>query len=97
MTRNGKKRVNKMENVSLAATVAAVAATGNQSWLWQNPPDLNGTWNLTDESWNQTRHFPQFCDAWEAAQHNLFQTANLFFAASFLIPRNYKQNILLVR
>ncbi|GLH03039.1 Blood vessel epicardial substance [Gryllus bimaculatus] len=38
-----------------------------------------------------------FCLEWEAAQHNLFQTANLFFAAAFLVPRSFKQSLLLLR
>lgn len=40
---------------------------------------------------------PKFCLEWEAAQHNLFQTANLFFAAAFLVPRSFKQSLLLLR
>ncbi|XP_049840316.1 blood vessel epicardial substance-like, partial [Schistocerca gregaria] len=38
-----------------------------------------------------------FCLEWEAAQHNLFQTANLFFAAAFLVPRSFKQSLLVLR
>jgi hypothetical protein len=37
------------------------------------------------------------CVDWEAAQHNLFQTANLFFAAAFIVPRTFKQSLLLLR
>ncbi|XP_021936877.1 blood vessel epicardial substance-A-like isoform X2 [Zootermopsis nevadensis] len=37
------------------------------------------------------------CVEWEAAQHNLFQTANLFFAAAFIVPRSFKQSLLLLR
>ncbi|XP_067011153.2 popeye domain-containing protein 2-like [Anabrus simplex] len=39
----------------------------------------------------------KFCLEWEAAQHNLFQTANIFFAAAFLVPRSFKQSLLLLR
>jgi hypothetical protein len=37
------------------------------------------------------------CVEWEAAQHSLFQTANLFFAAAFIVPRSFKQSLLLLR
>ena len=40
---------------------------------------------------------PKYCVEWEAAQHNLFQTANLFFAAAFIVPRSFKQSLLLLR
>ncbi|KAJ9591756.1 hypothetical protein L9F63_001692 [Diploptera punctata] len=39
----------------------------------------------------------KYCVEWEAAQHNLFQTANLFFAAAFIVPRSFKQSLLLLR
>lgn len=38
-----------------------------------------------------------FCLEWSAAQHNLFQFANLFFAAAFCVPPSFKQSVLLVR
>lgn len=38
-----------------------------------------------------------FCKDWTPAQHNLYQTANLFFAAAFLVPGSFKQSVLLVR
>ncbi|XP_057665400.1 blood vessel epicardial substance-B-like [Diorhabda carinulata] len=37
------------------------------------------------------------CKEWTPAQHNLFQTANFFFAAAFLVPGSFKQSVLLVR
>lgn len=37
------------------------------------------------------------CTEWTPAQHNLFQTANFFFAAAFLVPGSFKQSVLLVR
>ncbi|KAJ8979566.1 hypothetical protein NQ317_012955 [Molorchus minor] len=49
---------------------------------------LNGT--KDDESWSM-------CKEWTPAQHNLFQTANFFFAAAFLVPGSFKQSVLLVR
>lgn len=39
----------------------------------------------------------RFCAVWEEAQHSLFQSANMFLAAAFIVPKNFKQNILLVR
>lgn len=44
-----------------------------------------------------TARAPVFCSNWVVAQHNLFQTANMFMAAAFIVPKNFKQNILLVR
>ncbi|XP_076686879.1 popeye domain-containing protein 1-like [Andrena cerasifolii] len=38
-----------------------------------------------------------YCDEWEAAQHKLFQAANLFFAAAFLVPRSFKASVLALR
>ncbi|XP_019773432.1 blood vessel epicardial substance-A isoform X1 [Dendroctonus ponderosae] len=37
------------------------------------------------------------CKEWTPAQHSLFQTANFFFAAAFLVPGSFKQSVLLVR
>ncbi|CAB3377214.1 Hypothetical predicted protein [Cloeon dipterum] len=39
----------------------------------------------------------KLCSDWEPAQHNLFQAANLFFAVAFLVPRSFKQSILVLR
>lgn len=49
---------------------------------------FNGT--SDEESWT-------LCKEWTPAQHNLFQTANFFFAAAFLVPGSFKQSVLLVR
>ncbi|KAH0949603.1 hypothetical protein HN011_004712 [Eciton burchellii] len=38
-----------------------------------------------------------YCAEWEAAQHKLFQAANLFFAAAFLVPRSFKASVLALR
>ncbi|KAJ1528671.1 hypothetical protein ONE63_007065 [Megalurothrips usitatus] len=40
---------------------------------------------------------PAFCDGWEGVQNNLFQVANLFFCIAFIVPRHFKQSILLYR
>ncbi|XP_060518626.1 blood vessel epicardial substance-B-like [Cylas formicarius] len=49
---------------------------------------MNGT--IDDTSW-------VMCKEWKEAQHSLFQTANFFFAAAFLVPGSFKQSVLLVR
>lgn len=51
---------------------------------------LNSTIQATSDSWST-------CKEWTAAQHNLFQAANFFFAAAFLVPSRFKQSVLLVR
>ncbi|KAG6795840.1 blood vessel epicardial substance-like isoform X1 [Apis mellifera caucasica] len=72
--------------------------------------DLNYTelwvdvWNSTEAS-NATERLNTtvlssgggYCDEWEAAQHKLFQAANLFFAAAFLVPRSFKASVLALR
>ncbi|KAE8751453.1 hypothetical protein FOCC_FOCC001700, partial [Frankliniella occidentalis] len=40
---------------------------------------------------------PVFCEGWEAVQNNLFQVANLFYCIAFLVPRHFKQSVLLYR
>ncbi|KAK3912482.1 Blood vessel epicardial substance, partial [Frankliniella fusca] len=40
---------------------------------------------------------PAFCEGWEAVQNNLFQVANLFYCIAFLVPRHFKQSVLLYR
>uniref|UniRef100_T1IMG3 POPDC1-3 domain-containing protein n=1 Tax=Strigamia maritima TaxID=126957 RepID=T1IMG3_STRMM len=37
------------------------------------------------------------CDEWHEAQHTLFQTANLCYAAAFLVPHTFKLSALLTR
>lgn len=51
---------------------------------------LNATLQTRGDSW-------ALCKEWTPAQHNLFQTANFFFAAAFLVPGSFKQSVLLVR
>ncbi|XP_034239009.1 blood vessel epicardial substance-like [Thrips palmi] len=47
---------------------------------------------------NQTAPaLPAFCEGWEAIQNNLFQVSNLFFCIAFLVPRTFKQSVLLYR
>ncbi|XP_015601976.1 blood vessel epicardial substance [Cephus cinctus] len=71
--------------------------------------DLNYTelwvdvWNSTEvsnvtERLNSTIAPPGgYCDEWESAQHKLFQAANLFFAAAFIVPRSFKASVLALR
>ncbi|XP_011300277.1 blood vessel epicardial substance-like [Fopius arisanus] len=60
-------------------------------------------WNTTERS-NTTARLNAtilphggYCDEWESAQHKLFQAANLFFAAAFLVPRSFKASVLALR
>lgn len=78
----------------------------NSSFLWNNTVLFNLT-NSTDYNFDyesQTQNGSvyasgtwSYCIEWSAAQHTLFQTANLFFAAAFLVPMSFKQSVLLVR
>lgn len=79
----------------------------NTTMLWNNSALFNLT-NSTDYNFDydyqtlNTSVSPEdetwaLCNEWTAAQHNLFQTANLFFAAAFLVPMSFKQSVLLVR
>ncbi|XP_071053052.1 blood vessel epicardial substance-A-like [Onthophagus taurus] len=75
--------------------------------LWNNS-ELS--FNLTNDSFvsadydfrtfNVTTPSPTVggtCKEWTPAQHNLFQTANFFFAFAFIVPGKFKQSVLLVR
>ena len=59
-----------------------------------NDTQVNGTQFEHDSGNGQVT---KSCGEWEPAQHNLFQLSNLFFAAAFLVPRSYKQSVLLLR
>ncbi|XP_014247128.1 blood vessel epicardial substance-like isoform X2 [Cimex lectularius] len=67
----------------------------NCSLSLDNCTDLFLETNSTYES--DTFLPQQICGEWEPAQHNLFQLSNLFFAAAFLVPRSYKQGIIILR
>lgn len=69
----------------------------NYTELWMDV--WNGTQiNNVTERLNATVLIPGgYCDEWEAAQHKLFQAANLFFAAAFLVPRSFKASVLALR
>lgn len=66
----------------------------NYTW-----PDWNGTEvsNVTERLNATVLLAGSYCDEWEAAQHKLFQAANLFFAFAFLVPRSFKASILALR
>lgn len=101
-----KKKVSKMED---NLTEAMRNGSSLDFLTWTEPENAslyNGTtwstiysttWDNGTDSLNATYPTPKFCDVWEEAQHNLFQTANMFLAAAFIVPKNFKQNILIVR
>ncbi|KAK6641510.1 hypothetical protein RUM44_013222 [Polyplax serrata] len=70
-----------------AITWNDTTVTNLKNKIWIN--DSTSLWNTSAVSTT--------CEVWEVAQHNLFQTANMFMAAAFIVPKNFKQNILLVR
>lgn len=55
----------------------------------------NDSYNASLPDDNATGAFS--CEEWEPAQHNLFQLANFFFAVAFMVPRNFKMGVLLMR
>ncbi|XP_043275255.1 blood vessel epicardial substance-like [Venturia canescens] len=69
----------------------------NYTELWVDVWNGTETSNVT-ERLNATVLPPGgYCDEWESAQHKLFQAANLFFAAAFLVPRSFKASVLALR
>ncbi|XP_011697432.1 PREDICTED: blood vessel epicardial substance-like [Wasmannia auropunctata] len=96
-----------------AATYSSEGYTFNYSGLPNlggSLDDFNYTelwldvWNNSTEGSNVTERLNAtvllpggYCDEWEAAQHKLFQAANLFFAVAFLVPRSFKASILALR
>ncbi|KAL6266233.1 blood vessel epicardial substance-like [Pogonomyrmex barbatus] len=69
----------------------------NYTELWSDVWNGTEVSNVT-ERLNATVLMPGgYCDEWEAAQHKLFQAANLFFAAAFLVPRSFKASVLALR
>ncbi|XP_066593938.1 blood vessel epicardial substance-B-like [Prorops nasuta] len=69
----------------------------NYTELWMNVWNVTEASNVT-ERLNATALAPgSYCDEWEAAQHKLFQAANLFFAAAFIVPRSFKASVLALR
>lgn len=79
----------------------------NNTYYWNQSDNFNIT-NNTDLFDNDYQMFNNnitstvepwsgFCKDWTPAQHNLYQTANFFFAAAFLVPGSFKQSVLLVR
>lgn len=99
---SGNRKLKKEEQMMDGNALAGVTNdTGFDLSIWNGTDDVgivrDGSWNNESSSWNTTSRASLHCDVWEVAQHNLFQTANMFMAAAFVVPKNFKQNILLVR
>ncbi|XP_050306885.1 blood vessel epicardial substance-B-like [Anthonomus grandis grandis] len=77
-----------LENLSIWNTSDFYYNVSNSTELDYDYQMMNGT--IDDASWAT-------CKEWTPAQHSLFQTANFFFAAAFLVPGSFKQSVLLVR
>lgn len=103
-----RKSANMTGNYTLYTSDDIVFPTENSSSLWNDSVALFNVTNATDygldydyqtlnTSANGADETWALCNEWTAAQHNLFQTANLFFAAAFLVPMSFKQSVLLVR
>ncbi|XP_069686354.1 uncharacterized protein [Periplaneta americana] len=98
-----------MGSSSGAPTPVVAAADNFTTWtedFWNSTPSALGLLVSNLSLVNDTvvvggggggSGLPEHCVEWEAAQHNLFQTANLFFAAAFIVPRSFKQSLLLLR
>ncbi|XP_063219900.1 popeye domain-containing protein 3-like isoform X2 [Bacillus rossius redtenbacheri] len=88
--------------VPLEATAKSYLITTSVEDYWSTSYAISSqSTSLNVVAENTTYEVPKqevkFCEEWEAAQHNLFQTANIFFAAAFLVPRNFRQSLLLLR
>lgn len=64
--------------------------TANSSDYDYDFQTFNSSGSIETQSW-------ALCKEWTPAQHPLFQTANFFFAAAFLVPGSFKQSVLIVR
>lgn len=74
-------------------------STWNSSEIFYNQTN-SSDYDFESQFFNATRASdkqPWACTDWNPAQHSLFQTANFFFAAAFLVPGSFKQSVLLVR
>ncbi|KAJ8920999.1 hypothetical protein NQ315_015795 [Exocentrus adspersus] len=105
-------RVN-MTSLEINGTISKYASKTNHSYLVESGVNLTRWnhsdffYNLTNttefdydyQMFNGTADEDSWssCKEWTPAQHNLFQTANFFFAAAFLVPGSFKQSVLLVR
>lgn len=75
------------------------APSWNDSYL--NSTNVTG-YNVSDSELSNANNSSVqygfwFCAKWVDAQQDLFQAANLCLAAAFLVPKSFKQSILLVR
>ncbi|XP_045471390.1 blood vessel epicardial substance-A-like [Harmonia axyridis] len=74
-------------------------STWNSSEIFFNQTN-SSDYDFESQFFNATKTTdrpPWACTEWNPAQHSLFQTANFFFAAAFLVPGSFKQSVLLVR
>ncbi|XP_046484771.1 blood vessel epicardial substance-A-like isoform X1 [Neodiprion pinetum] len=69
----------------------------NYTELWVDAWNTTASSNLTERLNETVISTGGYCDEWEAAQHKLFQAANIFFAAAFLVPRSFKASVLALR
>ncbi|VVC96467.1 unnamed protein product, partial [Leptidea sinapis] len=79
----------------------ASSAPWHNATLLFNITRLNSTFDTDYELLNASstdehdNHW--FCAKWTSAQQDLFQAANLCFAIAFLVPKSFKQSILVLR
>lgn len=79
------------ENITWSTTTSDLYnMTANTSDYDYDFQMFNSSGSIEAESW-------ALCKEWTPAQHPLFQTANFFFAAAFLVPGSFKQSVLIVR
>ncbi|XP_057325929.1 blood vessel epicardial substance-like isoform X1 [Microplitis mediator] len=69
----------------------------NYTELWIDVWNNTEATNVTERLNSTVLPSGGYCDEWEAAQHKLFQAANLFFAAAFIVPRSFKASVLALR
>lgn len=73
-----------LDQTDLAITEFLLMVTDNET-------RVNSTQDIAESQVTQA------CGEWEPAQHNLFQLSNIFFVAAFMVPRNFKQSVLVLR
>ncbi|XP_066246450.1 blood vessel epicardial substance-B-like [Euwallacea similis] len=94
-----------VHNMELNRTILKIKITkSNYTERWNNTDFYYNVSNSTDldydyQMMNGTIDDSPWaaCKEWTPAQHSLFQTANFFFAAAFIVPGSFKQSVLLVR
>lgn len=93
-------------NLTTTTTTTTITTTTQPDSVsyWNNGSNENNETSLfqlgdTSDSYNTSSYnlTEVQCEEWQYAQYTLFQTASLFFAIAFLIPHNFKLNMLLMR